>query len=76
MTHVGRITWCNVDEGYGFLTCEHEADIFFDIGMRESRSLRSLIPGNWMRFDIVDGELGPTARHPSLILGKRGHMTS
>jgi cold shock CspA family protein len=70
--HAGRITWFNQWEGYGFLTCEHEADVFFDLGSVERKHHKFLKPGDWVQFELVDGEMGPTGRTLLLIRSERG----
>lgn len=65
--HAGKVTWFDQANGYGFLACGHEADVFADAASIERESLLLIKRGDRVQFDIVDSEVGPKARSVARI---------
>jgi CspA family cold shock protein len=54
----GRVKWFNEAKGYGFIEREEGADVFVHYSAIQSKGFRTLIEGQEVEFDIVEGEKG------------------
>ena len=57
----GTVKWFNAKKGFGFLEREDGDDVFVHFSAIQSDGFRSLNEGDKVKFDIVDGEKGPSA---------------
>lgn len=57
----GTVKWFNNQKGYGFVTTEEGTDIFVHHTGINKDGFRSLIDGQKVVFDIIDGEKGRQA---------------
>ncbi len=64
MRTTGKVKWFNDAKGYGFITPENgEKDCFVHHSAIQGDGFRSLIEGERVEFDIVDGQKGPAAEN-------------
>ena len=62
MRTTGTVKWFNDSKGFGFITREDgEKDCFVHHSAIEAQGFRTLIEGQKVEFDVVDGEKGPAA---------------
>lgn len=59
----GTVKWFNAKKGFGFLEREDGDDVFVHFSAIQSEGFRSLNEGDKVKFDIVDGEKGPSAEN-------------
>jgi CspA family cold shock protein len=57
----GTVKWFNAKKGFGFLEREDGDDVFVHFSAIQTDGFRSLNEGDKVKFDIVDGEKGPSA---------------
>ena len=57
----GTVKWFNAKKGFGFLEREDGDDVFVHFSAIQSDGFRTLNEGEKVKFDIVDGEKGPSA---------------
>jgi len=64
MRTTGTVKWFNDAKGFGFLTPESgEADCFVHHSAIQANGFRSLVEGERVEFDIVQGKKGPAAEN-------------
>ncbi len=61
---VGKVKWFNDAKGYGFITHPDGRDVFVHYSSIEGDGFRSLIQGQEVQYDFVDG---PKGLHASLV---------
>lgn len=62
MRTTGTVKWFNDSKGFGFITREDgEKDCFVHHSAIDAQGFRTLIEGQKVEFDVVDGEKGPAA---------------
>jgi len=54
----GRVKWFNEAKGYGFIERDEGADVFVHYSAIQSTGFRTLIEGQEVEFEIVEGEKG------------------
>ena len=59
----GTVKWFNPRKGYGFITSEDGKDIFVHYADISGEGYRTLVEGDAVNFDIVDGEKGLRAEN-------------
>ena len=60
----GTVKWFNDSKGFGFITPEDGSrDCFVHHSAIQSDGFRSLIEGESVEFDMVEGEKGPAAEN-------------
>ena len=64
MPTTGTVKWFNVSKGYGFLTRDDgEKDVFVHHSAIQGEGFKSLIEGQRVEFDVVQGQKGPAAEN-------------
>ncbi len=57
----GKVKWFKDDKGYGFIETEDGSDVFVHHSDIQGGGFKSLVEGDAVTFDVVDGEKGPRA---------------
>ena len=64
MATTGTVKWFNDSKGYGFLTRDDgEKDVFVHHSAIQGEGFKSLIEGQRVEFDVVQGQKGPAAEN-------------
>ena len=63
----GTVKWFNAAKGYGFLNCEDGTEIFVHYTALTMDGFKTLVEGQVVEFDVVDGSKGPQARNVTVI---------
>ena len=62
MRNVGIVKWFNDAKGFGFITPEDgDKDCFVHYSAIQGSGFRTLVEGDRVEYDRVDGEKGPAA---------------
>jgi CspA family cold shock protein len=59
----GTVKWFNSRKGYGFITAEDGKDIFVHYADIAGEGYKTLVEGDSVSFDIVEGEKGLRAEN-------------
>ena len=59
----GTVKWFNQRKGYGFISTTDGNDIFVHYSSISGEGFKSLVEGDEVSFDIVEGEKGPRAEN-------------
>ena len=59
----GPVKWFNQRKGYGFISTTDGRDIFVHYSNISGEGFKTLVEGDMVSFDIVDGEKGPRAEN-------------
>jgi len=57
----GKVKWFNDKKGYGFIAQEGGRDVFVHFSNVKGEGYKSLVEGQEIEFEIVDGPKGPQA---------------
>ncbi|MFB7907700.1 cold-shock protein [Kitasatospora sp. NPDC056076] len=57
----GTVKWFNDEKGYGFISPESGPDLFVHFRAIESTGFKSLVEGQKVSFEAVQGQKGPQA---------------
>ena len=60
-TVTGTVKWFNDQKGFGFLQVDGGKDVFVHISAIQMNGFRTLVEGEKVEFNIVDGPKGPAA---------------
>jgi len=64
MSVTGTVKWFNDSKGYGFLTRDDgEKDVFVHHSAIQGQGFKSLVEGQRVEFDVVQGPKGPAAEN-------------
>ena len=64
MRSTGTVKWFNDAKGFGFITPEQGAkDCFVHFSAIQGNGFKSLVEGERVEFDLVDGQKGPAAEN-------------
>lgn len=67
MSHRGTVKWFNEQKGFGFITQEDGQDVFVHYSSIQSDGFKTLVEGQEVEFDIVEGEKGPKASNVTKV---------
>ena len=59
----GTVKWFNPKKGYGFISTEDDRDIFVHYASIVGDGFKTLVEGDAVNFDIVEGEKGLRAEN-------------
>lgn len=59
----GTVKWFNEDKGFGFIEREGGKDVFVHFRAINGTGRRTLLEGQQVTFEIVDGQKGPQAEN-------------
>ncbi len=59
----GTVKWFNPRKGYGFITAENGKDIFVHYADISGEGYKTLVEGDLVSFDVVEGEKGLRAEN-------------
>lgn len=59
----GKVKWFNPRKGYGFISGENDQDIFVHYANIIGEGYKTLIEGQPVTFDVVEGEKGLRAEN-------------
>ena len=57
----GTVKWFNDAKGFGFIERANGGDIFVHYSAIQGDGFRTLVDGQQVEFEVVDGEKGPAA---------------
>jgi CspA family cold shock protein len=57
----GKVKWFNEQKGYGFIQQDNGPDVFVHFTAIQGEGFKTLIEGERVEFDIIEGEKGPQA---------------
>ena len=57
----GVVKWFNDAKGFGFIEQENGEDVFVHFSSIQSEGFKSLVEGQEVTFDVVQGAKGPQA---------------
>jgi len=58
---VGTVKWFNSEKGYGFIEREGGDDVFVHFSAIQGSGFKTLVEGQRVEFEIVEGPKGPQA---------------
>lgn len=64
----GTVKWFNAAKGYGFITGEDGVDVFCHFSALQMDGYKTLVEGQPVEFDVVDGTKGPQASNVTEII--------
>jgi len=57
----GVVKWFNDAKGFGFIEQENGQDVFVHFSSIQGDGFKSLVEGEQVTFDVIDGAKGPQA---------------
>jgi CspA family cold shock protein len=69
----GTVKWFNTRKGYGFISTDDGADIFVHYSNISGDGYKTLVEGDSVSFDVVEGEKGLRAEN---VVPKAAQKTS
>ncbi len=57
----GTVKWFNAQKGYGFIEKDGGGDVFVHFSAIQQPGFKTLVEGERVEFDIVEGAKGPQA---------------
>ncbi|MHC4573780.1 MAG: cold-shock protein [Planctomycetota bacterium] len=63
MTSEGTVKWFNQRKGYGFISTPDGRDIFVHYSNIAGEGFKTLVEGDRVSFEIVEGDKGPRAEN-------------
>jgi CspA family cold shock protein len=68
MRNTGTVKWFNDAKGFGFITPENgDKDCFVHYSSITGNGFRSLVEGERVEYDLVDGPKGPAASNVAKV---------
>jgi CspA family cold shock protein len=70
MRTTGTVKWFDESKGFGFITpAEGEKDCFVHYSAIQGDGFKTLVQGDKVEFEIVDGTKGPAAENVTKVAG-------
>ena len=70
MPTTGTVKWFNDSKGFGFLTRDDgEKDVFVHHSAIQGQGFKSLMEGQRVEFEVVQGQKGPAAENVAKVDG-------
>ena len=63
----GSVKWFNDEKGFGFIARENGEDVFVHFSAINSDGRKTLIEGQQVSFEVVDGQKGPQAGNVTIV---------
>ena len=63
----GSVKWFNDEKGFGFIARENGDDVFVHFSAINSDGRKTLIEGQQVSFEVVDGQKGPQAGNVTIV---------
>jgi CspA family cold shock protein len=63
----GSVKWFNDEKGFGFIARANGDDVFVHFSAINSDGRRTLIEGQQVQFEVVNGQKGPQAGNVSIV---------
>ncbi|MCC5851929.1 MAG: cold-shock protein [Alkalimonas sp.] len=63
----GTVKWFNEDKGFGFIEREGGKDVFVHFRAINGTGRRTLVEGQQVTFQVVDGQKGPQADNVTVV---------
>jgi CspA family cold shock protein len=57
----GKVKWFDNKRGFGFIAQSNGKDVFVHHSEIQGRGYKTLAPGEWVTFDLIDSGKGPKA---------------
>lgn len=61
MREQGTVKWFSESKGYGFISRESGKDLFVHFSAIQAAGFRTLVEGDRVEFDVIEGPKGPQA---------------